>query len=69
MQTMQKIYPYDWVSLIKRNGHVFFFLSVCSFSFISLYEVTCQPLFKFLVVRWPLVAFYFYGKDISMVYI
>ena len=35
---------------LLRNNHVFFFLFVCSFHFISLYEVICQLLCTFLVV-------------------
>ena len=57
----------DWVSLRKnylRNDHVFFFLFVCSFYCINLYEITCQLVCKFLVVRWPWLAFSFYEKAI-----
>ena len=39
-------------NIILWNDRVFFFLFVCSFCFISLYEVTCLLLCKFLVVRW-----------------
>ena len=42
-----------WISIVLRNGHVFFFVFVCSLYFINLYEAICQLLFKIWVVRWP----------------
>ena len=65
LQTLQKIYSKDCVSLIKNYFNEwprFFFFFVYLFYVINLYEVTCQLLCKFLVVRWPELAFSFYRK-------
>ena len=51
---------------LLRNNHVFFFLFVCSFHFISLYEAICQLLCKVLLVQY--LAFPFYEKAIFTVY-